>query len=141
MHGAGATPGVLLGALGKRTDLSGVRLYHLHTMGEMPSADPASEGHVRSISLFTGANMRKAIEEGRADCNPAGVDIERGHWTRGRFAPRIGYRLKRLRRLVPPPTPSLPSFRPLSFLSAKPPLRLLQPQACLPPAAPGIAMG
>lgn len=70
VHGAAATPITLLAALGRRTDLSGVRLYHLHTMGEMPSADPASEGHVRSISLFTGANMRKAIEEGRADFVP-----------------------------------------------------------------------
>ncbi len=70
VHGAAATPATLLRTLGQRTDLTGVRLYHLHTMGEIPSADPANEGRMRSISLFTADNMRKAIEEGRADFVP-----------------------------------------------------------------------
>jgi acyl-CoA hydrolase len=70
VHGAAATPTVLLQELAKRTDLEGVRLYHLHTMGEICSADPASAGRIRSVSLFTAQNIRHAIEKGRADFVP-----------------------------------------------------------------------
>jgi acyl-CoA hydrolase len=70
IHGACATPAPLLEAMCKRTDLAEVKLYHLHTAGPAPFADPACRGSFRSVSLFTGAPLRKAIAEDRADFVP-----------------------------------------------------------------------
>jgi acyl-CoA hydrolase len=70
VHGAAATPTPLVEALAARTDLEGVRLYHLHTMGPAPFAEPAQSGRFLSISLFTGEPLRRAIGEGRADFMP-----------------------------------------------------------------------
>ena len=70
VHGAAATPTTLLEALARRTDLTGVTVYHLHTAGPAPFADPEHDGRFRSVSLFTGAPLRGAIAEGRADFVP-----------------------------------------------------------------------
>jgi 4-hydroxybutyrate CoA-transferase len=70
IHGASATPTPLLEALAARTDLEGVRLYHLHTAGPMPFAEPRYAGRFVSVSLFTGPAMREAIADGRADFMP-----------------------------------------------------------------------
>ncbi len=70
IHGAAATPTPLVDALAARTGLSGVRLYHLHTDGAAPFADPGREGEFRSVSFFVGAPLRRPIEEGRADFVP-----------------------------------------------------------------------
>ena len=70
LHGGCATSAPLLEALCRRTDLENVRLYHLHTEGSGQFASPEYEGRFRSISLFAGGMVRKAIEEGRADYVP-----------------------------------------------------------------------
>lgn len=70
IHGACATPTPLITALCARRDLESVRLYHLHTAGEAPFAASGREGEFRSVSLFTGAALRKPIAEGRADFVP-----------------------------------------------------------------------
>src|SRR5512135_2081706 len=70
IHGAAATPTPLLHALAARRDLEDITLYHMHTSGPAPFADPEHEGRFFSVSLFTGAPVRKAIEEGRADFVP-----------------------------------------------------------------------
>lgn len=70
VHGAAATPTALLDALARRTDLSDVTLYHLHTSGPAPFVNPEHVGRFRSVSLFTGAPVRRAIAEGRADFIP-----------------------------------------------------------------------
>jgi acyl-CoA hydrolase len=70
VHGAAATPTPLLEALARRTDLEDVRLYHLHTNGPAPFAEPECRGRLRSISLFTGAPLRPAIDRGDADFVP-----------------------------------------------------------------------
>jgi len=70
VHGAAATPTPLLDALAQRTDLMGVKLYHMHTAGPATFAEPEHAGRFLSVSLFTGAPVRKAIEEGRADYVP-----------------------------------------------------------------------
>ncbi len=70
VHGAAATPTALLEALCRRTDLEGVELYHLHLAGSVPVADPAQQGRLVSNSLFTGAALRKPIDEARADFIP-----------------------------------------------------------------------
>ncbi|MCC7052952.1 MAG: acetyl-CoA hydrolase/transferase family protein [Gemmatimonadaceae bacterium] len=70
IHGACATPTPLLEALAARTDLRDVQLYHLHLAGEAPFVDREQAGHFSSNSLFSGANVRAAIGEGRADFIP-----------------------------------------------------------------------
>jgi 4-hydroxybutyrate CoA-transferase len=70
VHGASATPTPLLDALVKRKDLEQVKLYHLHLTGEVKFVEPEYKDQFFSISLFTGAPMRKPIEEGRADFMP-----------------------------------------------------------------------
>lgn len=70
LHGAAATPTPLAEALAARADLENVTVYHLHTNGPAPFADPGHEARTRSVSLFTGGPLRKAVEEGRADFVP-----------------------------------------------------------------------
>ncbi|NBW88141.1 MAG: hypothetical protein EBR23_15260, partial [Planctomycetia bacterium] len=70
LHGACATPAPLVEALCARRDLADVRLYHLHTAGPAPFADRGREHEFRSVSLFTGAPLRAAIAENRADFVP-----------------------------------------------------------------------
>ena len=70
VHGAAATPARLIDALCRRPDLSDVTLYHLHTAGPAPFVTPEHDGRFLSISLFTGAPVRRAIGEGRADFIP-----------------------------------------------------------------------
>lgn len=70
VHGAAATPTPLLDALARRTDLEGVRLYHLHLEGDAPWTAPECAARFRSISLFTGPTLRGPIAEGRADFVP-----------------------------------------------------------------------
>jgi acyl-CoA hydrolase len=70
IHGAAATPTPLIEAMVARPDLERVRLYHIHTNGPAPFAEPEQAGRFLSISLFTGAPVRKAVDEGRADFVP-----------------------------------------------------------------------
>lgn len=70
IQGACAVPTELIDALVRRTDLSDVHLYHLHLNGEAPFAHPDHIGRFRSYSLFTGGNVRQAVDEGRADFTP-----------------------------------------------------------------------
>jgi len=73
IHGAAATPRVLVPALaehGRKKGLKGVKIHHIHTEGAAEYNDPSLKDTFRSNSLFTGANCRKAIEEGRADFTP-----------------------------------------------------------------------
>ena len=70
IHGAAATPTPLVEALARRRDLEDVTLYHLHTAGPAPFVEAAAEGRFFSVSLFTGAPVRDAIDQGRADFVP-----------------------------------------------------------------------
>ena len=70
IHGAAATPAPLVDALSLRSDLADVRLYHLHTTGDLPCIDAHQQGRFFSISLFAGPPVRQAIDEGRADYVP-----------------------------------------------------------------------
>jgi acyl-CoA hydrolase len=70
VHGAAATPIPLLDALAARTDIEGVRLYHLHTQGTDSFLAPAVADRMRSVSFFVAANARPAVAEGRADFVP-----------------------------------------------------------------------
>jgi 4-hydroxybutyrate CoA-transferase len=83
IHGAAATPTPLVEALAARQDLADVRLYHLHTSGPAPFAAPGRESEFRSVSFFTGAPLRPAIEEGRADFIPIFLSDIPGLFTSG----------------------------------------------------------
>lgn len=83
VHGASATPTPLLDALALRRDLSDVLLYHLHTSGPMPFADPEAAKHCRSVSLFTGPGLRTPVAEGYADFVPVFLSDIPGLFTSG----------------------------------------------------------
>ena len=70
VHGAAATPTPLLQALVRTRQVGDVTLYHLHTAGPAPFVDPEHRPRFRSVSLFTGAPVRGAIDEGAADFMP-----------------------------------------------------------------------
>src|SRR5687767_9844243 len=70
VHGAAATPTPLLEALVRYQELGDVTLYHLHTAGPAPFVDPAHRPRFLSVSLFTGAPVRRALDEGAADFMP-----------------------------------------------------------------------
>lgn len=70
IHGAAATPTPLLEAMCRREDLNGVTLYHLHTEGPAPFLAESCRGRFRSVSFFTGAPLRAAVQEGSADFIP-----------------------------------------------------------------------
>src|SRR5688500_15595957 len=61
VHGACATPHVLIDALVRRaSDLRDVRVTHLHTAGPAPYSAPEMEASFRHEALFVGANVREA---------------------------------------------------------------------------------
>ncbi|KAK6027914.1 4-hydroxybutyrate coenzyme A transferase domain protein [Ostertagia ostertagi] len=72
VHGIAATPTPLLKGLcehAKANNLKGIKLHHLHLEGETPWTAPDVKDRIRSNSLFTGGNLRKAVNEGVADFN------------------------------------------------------------------------
>ncbi|MGZ6339836.1 MAG: acetyl-CoA hydrolase/transferase family protein [Candidatus Limnocylindrales bacterium] len=71
VHGAAATPSILLDALVARApELADVTLAHMHAEGPHPHLGPGMEGHFRHRALFIGPNARQAVNEGRADFVP-----------------------------------------------------------------------
>lgn len=59
VHGAAATPHILLQALLESADrLDNVELIHLHTEGKAAYASPEFRKSFKVVSLFTGANLR-----------------------------------------------------------------------------------
>jgi 4-hydroxybutyrate CoA-transferase len=72
VHGSCATPHVLIDALVRRApDLRDVCVTHLHTAGPAPYTAPEMEASFRHEALFVGANVREAVNAGRADYIPA----------------------------------------------------------------------
>lgn len=68
--GAGA-PAILVDALCERAaEVRDVQLIHILTFIGAPYIDPKYEGSFRDNSLFIGHNVRKAVQEGRADFTP-----------------------------------------------------------------------
>lgn len=71
VHGGSATPNVLVdGMVLLRPDLRGVEVVHMHTSGPAPYCEPEMEGRFRHNALFIGPNVRRAVQEGRADYTP-----------------------------------------------------------------------
>lgn len=71
VHGMGATPKRLLEAMVRRApELRDVQIYHLHTEGPAPHADPSVRDSFFTHNLFIGGNLRQSVAEGRADYIP-----------------------------------------------------------------------
>ena len=71
LHAGCNNPEELLNALvGRASELRDVELTHLLTFGAAPHVDPKYAGSFRHRALFTGPNVRQAVNEGRADFVP-----------------------------------------------------------------------
>jgi acyl-CoA hydrolase len=71
IHPGCAEPEVLVEALMERAAyVRDVEIVHLMTMGSAPYAAPEMQGHFRHNAVFIGGNVRKAVNEGRADYTP-----------------------------------------------------------------------
>ncbi len=71
LHTAVAAPQILIEAMVDRADeLSNVEIYQLHTEGKARYADEKYDGIFHVNTLFIGENVRKAVNEGRADFIP-----------------------------------------------------------------------
>jgi len=71
IHNGCAEPVDLVSALTARGPLlQSVEILHMATMGMADYTRPEYEGHFRHNSLFTGCNVRRAVQEGRADYTP-----------------------------------------------------------------------
>lgn len=66
-----AEPETLVEALMRRgPQLQNVEIVHMMTMGCAPYVAPEMAGHFRHNAMFIGANVRDAINDGRADYTP-----------------------------------------------------------------------
>jgi 4-hydroxybutyrate CoA-transferase len=71
IHAGCAEPEVLVEALTERSPfVRNVEVVHLMTMGCAPYVEPEMRGHFRHNAMFIGANVRQAVNDGRADCTP-----------------------------------------------------------------------
>ncbi|KAM3718231.1 4-hydroxybutyrate coenzyme A transferase [Dirofilaria immitis] len=70
VHGIAATPTPLLDGLcehAKVNDLKKITLHHIHLEGHIPWLASDVKDRIRSNSLFTGHNLRDAVNDGTAD--------------------------------------------------------------------------
>jgi acetyl-CoA hydrolase len=66
-----AVPLELVRAMVRRKDeLENVTVYHILIVGELPYVNPGMEKHFKHKAFFTGANVRRAVHEGRAEFIP-----------------------------------------------------------------------
>lgn len=71
IHSVAAAPQILIDALCQRaSELRDVQIVHLHTEGEASYTKPEYKENFNTLALFTGANVRAAVKEGRADFVP-----------------------------------------------------------------------
>ncbi len=71
IHPGCAEPESLVQALvARKNELENVEIMHILTMGTAPYVEADMEGHFRHRSLFTGKNVRDAVNTGRADYVP-----------------------------------------------------------------------
>ncbi|HYW66932.1 MAG TPA: acetyl-CoA hydrolase/transferase C-terminal domain-containing protein [Candidatus Dormibacteraeota bacterium] len=71
IHPGCAEPETLVEALiGRAPHVKNVEIVHLLTLGRADYIAPEMEGHFRHNAMFIGANVRQAVNEGRADYTP-----------------------------------------------------------------------
>ena len=68
LHGGAATSTPLIeGLVARAGNLHDIETISLHLEGPAPHVAPAMAGHIRHNALFIGANVREAVNSGRAD--------------------------------------------------------------------------
>jgi 4-hydroxybutyrate CoA-transferase len=76
IHGGCNNPIELIEAMvGRAHELENVELIHILTFGKAEYTDPAYERSFRHRALFTGHNVRAAVNEGRADFVPVHLSL------------------------------------------------------------------
>lgn len=86
LHEAAMAPHELIDALVRRAragEISGVETISLHTEGPAPHVASDLEGRIRHNALFVGANVREAVNAGRADYTPVFLSDIPGLFTSG----------------------------------------------------------
>ena len=84
IHNGCAEPVELVKALTRRgPELRDVEVLHMATMGIADYSLPEYEGHFRHNALFIGGNVRRAVQEGRADYTPIFLSEIEGLFTSG----------------------------------------------------------
>lgn len=68
--GAAEPSGLVEAMVTHGTQLAGNEVVHLMTLGSAPYVQPGLEGRFRHTAFFIGANVRAAVQEGRADFMP-----------------------------------------------------------------------
>ncbi|MBK9050926.1 MAG: acetyl-CoA hydrolase/transferase family protein [Chloroflexi bacterium] len=68
--GAGVPTRLVQGLIERAPALRRVELTHILTFAESPYARPEFQDHIRVNALFIGSNVRRAVQEGRADFTP-----------------------------------------------------------------------
>ncbi len=82
-----AEPETLVEALIRRApELHDVEIVHMMTMGCAPYVAPEMAGHFRHNAMFIGANVREAINDGRADYTPIYLSEIEGLFESGEMA-------------------------------------------------------
>ena len=90
MHSNCAIPMKLVNALVERREsLENVEILHVLAVGELPYLKPGMEKHFRHRSFFMGANVRQAVQEGRADFTPIYLSEYPKLFIRGIIKPNI----------------------------------------------------
>ncbi len=71
IHPGSATPDILIeGMVARAPRLEDVKVVQILSFGNAPYAAPGMENHFRVLSLFTGPNVRQAVNDGRAEFVP-----------------------------------------------------------------------
>ncbi|RYG26711.1 4-hydroxybutyrate CoA-transferase, partial [bacterium] len=84
VHSVAATPRLLVEALVARApELRGVEIVHMHTEGEAPYVRAEYAESFHHDAFFVGANVRAAVNEGRADYVPVFLSEVPGLFRRG----------------------------------------------------------
>jgi 4-hydroxybutyrate CoA-transferase len=68
--GAAAPQQLIRGLMKRAGELKDITIYQMHTEGPAPYADPQWEDVFKVNCFFIGANLRNAVQEGRADYIP-----------------------------------------------------------------------
>lgn len=92
LHTAAATPRALVKALaehGVKNSLRDIKLLHIHTETEPYFLQNGADKVFQDISFFTGANVRGAIAEGRAQYAPCFLRCARARAGRARACERV----------------------------------------------------
>lgn len=86
IHANSAYPQHLVDAMTERAPfVRDVEVVHLLSDGRASYAEPGFEKSFRHNAIFMGANIRKAVEEGRADCVPIHLGEIEGLFTSGQM--------------------------------------------------------